>query len=66
MMVEKYLELLDRKLEEEKQRFIEQMVEGKCTDFAVYRELSGVIRGLATAQYEVHDLLRKLKEANED
>lgn len=65
-MVEKYLELLNSKLEEEKQRYTEQIIDGKCSDFAVYRELSGVIRGLATAQLEVHDLLRKLKEANED
>lgn len=65
-MVEKYLELLNSKLEEEKKRYVEQIIDGKCIDFAVYRELSGVIRGLATAQFEVHDLLRKLKEANED
>lgn len=43
-MIEKYLTLLDSKIEAEKQRFIEELVDGRCIDFAVYRELSGVIR----------------------
>lgn len=66
MMVEKYLTLLDSKIEAEKQRFVEELVDGRCIDFAVYRELSGVIRGLATAQAEVRDLLRIAKEADEN
>jgi hypothetical protein len=65
-MDEKVLQLLHKRLEELKQRFTEEIIDGKCIDFAVYRELSGVIRGLATAQYEVHDLLRKLKDNDED
>ena len=38
---------------------------GSAKDYAEYRELCGVIRGLRSAQMEVQDLASRLKE-NED
>jgi hypothetical protein len=39
---------------------------GAVADYAAYRELCGVIRGLQTAQREIADLVRKLKENDDD
>jgi hypothetical protein len=60
------LELLSRKLEEKKQMLIAAMAQGSAKDFAEYQNLCGRIRGLADTQMEVNDLLRKLKENDED
>jgi hypothetical protein len=42
------------------------LVSGQSKDYAQYRELCGVIRGLQTAQREIGDLVRKLKDDNDD
>lgn len=60
------LELLNKKIEEQVKSHSEALVSGKSTDFAAYRELCGVIRGLQTAQREIGDLVRKLKDDNDD
>jgi hypothetical protein len=60
------LELLNKKIEEQVRSFSEALVSGRSEDFASYRELCGVIRGLQTAQREIGDLVRKLKDDNDD
>lgn len=60
------LELLNKKLEEQVRSHSEALVSGRSEDFASYRELCGVIRGLQTAQREIGDLVRKLKDDNDD
>jgi hypothetical protein len=60
------LELLNRKIEEQVKSHSEALVEGQSKDYAHYRELCGVIRGLQTAQREIGDLVRKLKDDNDD
>jgi hypothetical protein len=60
------LELLNKKLEEQVRSHSEALVGGRSEDFASYRELCGVIRGLQTAQREIGDLVRKLKDDNDD
>jgi len=59
------LELLNKKFEEEKKRIVESLGDGTAKDYAEYQHLCGVIRGLLTAQREINDLLRKLKDDNE-
>ena len=59
-------DLLDRKLEEQVKSHSEALVAGQPKDYAHYRELCGVIRGLQTAQREIGDLVRKLKDDNDD
>jgi hypothetical protein len=59
-------ELLDRKIEEHVKSYSEALVDGQPKDFAHYRELCGVIRGLQTAQRELGDLVRKLKDNDDD
>jgi hypothetical protein len=60
------LELLNRKVEEQVKSHSEALVSGQPQDYAQYRELCGVIRGLQTAQREIGDLVRKLKDDNDD
>jgi hypothetical protein len=60
------LELLNRKIEEQVKSHSEALVSGQPKDYAAYRELCGVIRGLQTAQREIGDLVRKLKDDNDD
>jgi len=60
------LELLNKKLEEQVRSHSGALVSGRSEDFASYRELCGVIRGLQTAQREIGDLVRKLKDDNDD
>ncbi len=62
----KVMELLNKKLEEQVRSHSEALVEGQSKDYAHYRELCGVIRGLQTAQREIADLVRKLKDDNDD
>ena len=62
----KIFELLNRKIEEQVKSHSEALIEGQSKDYAHYRELCGVIRGLQTAQREIGDLVRKLKDENDD
>lgn len=60
------MDLLQRKLKEQEDSHIQALAGGVVADYAAYRELCGVIRGLQTAQREVADLVRKLKENDDD
>jgi hypothetical protein len=60
------LELLNRKLEERVVPLIEFMADGGCKSYDHYKELCGHIRGLRAAQAESGDLVRKLKEYDND
>ena len=56
------LEYLHGKLQEEIRVVEESLTRGVAKDFAEYQNLCGVIRGLLTAQREINDLLRKVKD----
>lgn len=60
------MELLQRRLKEQEDSHIQALAGGAVADYAAYRELCGVIRGLQTAQRELADLVRKLKDDDED
>jgi hypothetical protein len=60
------MELLQKKLEERKRLIVESVGSGAAKDYAEYRDLCGVIRGLTTAQQEIEDLVRKLKENDDE
>ena len=60
------LDLLKRKLTEQEESHVQALAGGKVADYAAYRELCGVIRGLQTAQREIADLVRKLKDEDDD
>ena len=56
------LEYLKGKLQEEVRAAEENLARGAAKDYAEYQNLCGVIRGLLTAQREINDLLRRVKE----
>ena len=60
------LEHLIKKLEERIASLIEFMADGGCKSYDHYKELCGHIRGLRAAQSESGDLVRKLKEYDND
>tara|TARA_R110000796_G_scaffold252473_2_gene386974 strand:+ start:2787 stop:2981 length:195 start_codon:yes stop_codon:yes gene_type:complete len=64
-MEQHVLELLLKKLEERRKEFIDSLGEGAAKDYASYKELCGVSRGLLLAQFEINNLLQRLKEEDE-
>ena len=62
MMDTQALTYLRDRLQEEVRSVEESLAQGAAKDFAEYQNLCGVIRGLLTAQREINDLLRKVKE----
>jgi hypothetical protein len=60
------MDLLQKKLKEQEDSHVQALAGGAVADYAAYRELCGVIRGLQTAQREIADLVRKLKEADDE
>ena len=56
------LEYLLKKYSEEIRSLEESLGAGVAKDYAEYQNLCGVIRGLLTAQREINDLLRKVKD----
>jgi hypothetical protein len=65
-MDDQILDILSRKIEEQIASHSQALVQGVSKDYAEYRELCGVIRGLQTAQRETADLVRKLKDNDDD
>lgn len=59
------LDHLNKKLNDRQLEIIGVVSEGGCKSFDHYKELCGLIRGLQTAQREIEDLVRKIKE-NDD
>lgn len=59
------LEHISKKLKDRELDLIGVVSQGGCKSFEDYRELCGLIRGLQTAQFEIGDLNRKMKE-NDD
>lgn len=60
------LELLKRHNDEFRNQAVERLVGGAAKDYAEYRELVGVIRGLDHANSSIQDLVRRLKEEDDD
>lgn len=65
-MEQQILLRLASKIEERHQQLIESLADGSPKDFAEYRYLCGTIRGLAFAQSEIQDLVRRIKEYNDE
>lgn len=65
-MDRKLLDLLNKKLEEHVKQLVEVVSAGGAKSHDHYKELCGTIRGLQTAQMEIGDLVRKLKDYEDD
>lgn len=62
----KVLEHLNAKLAERLNELIEFISRGSAASFDAYKEVCGQIRGLQTAQLEIADLVRRLKENDDE
>lgn len=58
-------DLIKKQNEEYRHMVIESLINGGAKDYAEYRELVGVIRGLSHANSNIQDLVRRIKE-NDD
>jgi len=62
----KLFEVLDGKFKDQIESLKQVVSDGGAKSYDHYKELCGNIRGLQTAQYELADLVRKLKEYEDD
>jgi len=65
-MDDQLLQLLVKKFDDEIIAIQESLCDGVAQDYAHYRDLCGAIRGLRTAQRETKDLVRKLREIDDE
>ena len=65
-MDHKLLDILNGKLQDQVQQVVDVVSAGGAKSHEHYKELCGTIRGLQTAQMEVNDLVRKLKDVDDD
>jgi hypothetical protein len=61
-----FITALRNRLRTDMNNFTDDLANGQCTDFATYKELCGVIRGLAYAERHLLDLAENLKEDNDE
>ena len=59
-------DLLNQKIGERIQDLNRTLCDGVAKDYADYRGMCGVIKGLRTAQFELTDLVRKIKESDDE
>ncbi len=59
-------DVLIQKVDEAIESHCRVLVDGCCIDFAAYKEMSGVIRGLNIARREIQDLARVQLEDEDD
>lgn len=59
------LEYLNTKIDERRKALVESIGDGSAKDFSEYQQLCGQVRGLLAAQFEISDLLRKMKDQDE-
>ena len=65
-MDSKLFEILNKKLEAQIESFKAVLCDGGAKSYDHYKELSGTIRGLQLAQLELGDLVRKIKDFDDD
>lgn len=65
-MDEQYFKYLYDKLESEVELNRQFLANGGAKDYAEYLRCCGVIRGLAQAQQHINDLVRKVKEEDDE
>ena len=62
----KIFEVLNQKINDRVMDISRTLSDGVAKDFADYRGMCGVIKGLRTAQFELNDLVRKIKESDDE
>jgi hypothetical protein len=65
-MAKSVIDLLSDRIEEQINLLVNSLSDGVAKDYAEYRDMCGAIRGLRTAHRETNDLVRKIKEDEDD
>ena len=65
-MEDRVLSHLLSKITERANQLTESLADGNAKDFAEYRYLCGTIRGLSHAQAEIQDLVRRIREIEDE
>ncbi len=60
-MAKTVLDVLKERLEEDKSSAVEFLTAGGAKDFAMYKETTGLVRGLETCLQYIEDLSRNLE-----
>lgn len=60
------LQVLRDKLRTDMNNFTDDLANGQCSSFEQYKELCGVIRGLAYAERHLIDLAENLEKDNDE
>ena len=60
------LEILRDKLRADMNNYTDDLANGQCSSFEHYKELCGVIRGLAFAERHLLDLAENLEKENDE
>ena len=61
-----FITALRNKLRTDMNNFTDDLANGQCTSFEQYKELCGVIRGLALSERHLLDLAEKMKEHDDE
>ena len=64
-MINNFVAVLRDKFREDMNNYADDVATGQCADFSAYKELCGVIRGLAMAERYLLDLAAKLEKDDE-
>ena len=64
-MINNFVAVLREKIREDMNNYADDVAMGTCADFSAYKELCGVIRGLAMAERHLLDLAEKLEKDDE-
>ena len=61
-----FIRIVREKIREDMNNYADDVATGACQDFAAYKELCGVIRGLALAERHILDIVKAANKANGD
>ena len=66
LLVMDFMEAMRNKLRTDMNNYADDLANGQCTSFEQYKELCGVIRGLALSERHLLDLAEKMKEHDDE
>jgi hypothetical protein len=66
LIVMDFIEAMRSKIRQDMNNFTDDLATGACPDHAAYKELCGVIRGLAYAERHLLDLVENIEKANDE
>jgi hypothetical protein len=61
-----FIRILRENIRKDMNNYADDVATGACQDFHSYKELCGVIRGLALAERHILDLIKTANKANGD